>query len=111
MIIDLKIGVKMFYGVNLFLKSEISGEPDSNALLEEQILLISALSEEEAIKKASKQCNKSHSYKVSSGKTVTWSLYKIDRAYLIDELKDGAELFSRFITKKEVTSLLKPFDE
>lgn len=99
----------MFYSVNVYLKSE--SDDSSSALWEERILLVSALSEEEAINKANKYCDEDYSYKVESGATVYWSLYKVDRAYLIDELEDGAELFSRFIKEQEALSLLTSFDD
>ena len=99
----------MFYSVNVYLKSEC--DDDSPSLWEERILLVSAFSEEEAINKANKYCDEDYSYKVESGATIHWSLYKVDRAYLIDELKDGAELFSRFVKEQEALSLLTPFED
>ena len=51
-------------------------------------------------------------YEVEGG-LVIWKFHSIERVYpvLDDELRNGTEVFSRFLRDSEVRSLLTPFDE
>lgn len=101
----------MNYSVNLLYKGFKSD--DSEPLWEERIILVDALSEEEAVEKAytfvsQNECN----YQNDDAVTVSWKFEKIERVYEIDsDLRDGTELFSRFLRNKEVESILTPFSD
>lgn len=73
--------------------------------------MVSALSEDEAIQKAKALCNEKLNYTIHTGEKITWSLHKVDRAFLIDDIQDGAEIFSRYIRQDEAISLLTPFED
>ncbi len=100
----------MYFCASIFLK-EVS---KVNPLWEERIVLVDALSEEEALCKAEILGKKaSHSYKASSGELVEWKFECVERIFLFedDNIQDGAELFSRFLRDSEAKSILIPFDD
>ncbi|MCP4553581.1 MAG: DUF4288 domain-containing protein [Bacteroidetes bacterium] len=99
----------MYFSVSLLFK-QIS----SNPLWEERIILIDADSEEDAHRKGELIGNQEAvSYK-AKGTIVEWRFECIERVYVIEvdnEVKNGTELFSRFLRDSEVKSLLTPFDD
>lgn len=105
----------MWYSASLFFESiHTPPQPQAEHLWEEVIHLIQAESEEEALRKADAIGKKSElNYRVDSGDRVKWRFFKTESVALIEmqELADGAEIFSRFITAQEAHSLLTPFEE
>ena len=104
----------MFYGVSLLFKSLHSVASDDDPLWEFRVLLIDAISEEEAELKG-KQIGEAseETYEAQKGDMVTWKFIQVESVSEIDEedLKDGAELFSRFMSDSTVKRLLIPFDD
>ena len=104
----------MLFAASLLFKSEherpIVGEP----LWEEKIVLLEAEDEAAAHNKA-KQHGKheEHQYRNEKGELVRWSFKCIERLCQIEDvaLKDGSELFTRFLRDSEVKSLLTPFND
>lgn len=103
----------MWYAANLLFES--SREPGDGAeqLWEESIRLIQASSESEAMAKATRLGSAERANYQSGGATVAWKFSRVERVYSIesDALTDGAEIFSRFLRRSEVNSLLTPFDD
>jgi hypothetical protein len=108
--------VSTWYAASLFFESihepPIGGPP----LWEEVILLIAAKDEAAAQVKADEiGLSKEHRHFVAepSRHIVRWKFVKTERLLKIDDdvLRDGTELFSRFLRTEEATSLLKPFDD
>jgi hypothetical protein len=103
----------MWYAASLLFKSIHSGSVSSN-IWEESIRLIQADTSELALKKANFiGAGEKVNYIVHSGDTVTWEFVKVERVYEImdEQIKDGTELFSRFLRDSEAESLLTPFNE
>lgn len=102
----------MWFAVNLFFESVHPDHPEYETLWEERIVLVRAESEAEAhhegelIGKAGE-----HEYIAATGGLVRWVFRQVEKAYTIDTLDHGTELFSRFLSKQEVESLLSPFEE
>ena len=95
----------MWFAVPIYLRSS---EPvDGEVLLQETIHLVEAESEEEAMQKARALVNKlEHQYNNVIGKEVRWSLDEIgDLWELLDDLSDGAEVYSRFINDETRNAL------
>ena len=102
-------GEDMFYSVSLFYKSERTD--DEEPLWEERIILVSALDEDEAETKALQLVKKNEAkYMVGNSVSVAWRFHQIERVFLIDDIKDGAELFCRFLKDSEAQSLLVSFE-
>ncbi|MGH8488939.1 MAG: DUF4288 domain-containing protein [Gammaproteobacteria bacterium] len=103
----------MWYVANLLLKSVHQHCLPRENLWEETMRLIKADTREEALSKA-EQIGKSleYSYPVSGSDVVTWVFIRVESIFEIDDddLKDGTEVFSRFLHESEVNSLLKPFE-
>jgi hypothetical protein len=103
----------MWFAASLLFKStHIPTEPKPT-IWEESIRLIQANTEAEAHQRADRigtSC--SHTYNVQGG-TVIWQFERVQSIYPIeeDELRDGLELFSRFLKDSEARSLLEPFDD
>lgn len=101
----------MYYSVSLMYKSERNdSEPP---LWEERIVLVSAMDEFEAEEKARKRASKHESgITTSNSIQVTWSFHQVERVFHIDDkIKDGAELFTRFLRSSEAESILTPFED
>ncbi len=101
------------YSVSLLFKSEHAKKPDTDPLWEERIVLVKANSEEDAKRdglRIGKQAE--HEYAVI-GDTVRWTFVQNERVYQIEDenLKNGTELFSRFLRDSEVKSILTPFED
>ena len=101
----------MFYSVSLFYKSERTD--DEEPLWEERIILVSALDEDEAETKALQLVKKNEvKYVVGNSVSVAWRFHQIERVFLLidDDIKDGTELFCRFLKDSEAQSLLVSFE-
>ncbi|MCU7893350.1 MAG: DUF4288 domain-containing protein [Candidatus Thiodiazotropha sp. (ex Ustalcina ferruginea)] len=92
-------------------KSERSDS--ESPLWEERIIMVSALDEIEAEKKAIKFAKKYETtFDATNSVKVTWSFYQVERVFAIDDdIEDGVELFSRFLRNTEALSILTPFDD
>jgi hypothetical protein len=108
------------YSVSLLLKSVHSTKPDASPLWEERIVLVKASSEDDAKNEGLRiGKNAEHEYPVvdnenkSASDTVRWIFVQIERVYQIENegLKNGTELFSRYLRDSEVKSLLTPFED
>jgi hypothetical protein len=105
----------MWYSASLFFESiHNPPAPKSEHMWEEVVHLIQAGSETEARQKADVIGKKSElNYRVDSGDKVKWRFVKTESVALIEmqELADGAEVYSRFLTAQEAHSLLAPFEK
>lgn len=104
----------MWYTANLLFKSVHSPTSSKDALWEESIRLIEAETREQAMEKANILGKAAEvSYPIQSDDSTKWTFVKVERVVEIDgqKLKDGAEVFSRFLRESEVQSLLTPFDD
>jgi hypothetical protein len=89
----------MWFTVTIYLRSS---EPvDGSVLVEEAVHLIEAASDDEARSKALLVAKRlEHRYANVAGKDVVWSVESVGEPYeLMDGLKDGAEVYSRFISR------------
>lgn len=101
----------MYYSVSLMYKSErTDSEPP---LWEECIILVSAMDEIEAEKKAKKSIVANEcEFTVSDSVKVAWKFHQVESVCLIeDKIEDGVELFSRFLRQSEAESILTPFED
>lgn len=100
----------MWFTVPIYLRS--SEPADGDVLLEEAIHLIEAESAESAMEKARSVANElEHCYPNAHGKEVRWSLDEIGEPWeLLDDLRNGAEIYSRFINGKTHLGSLPPVD-
>src|SRR5713226_6574526 len=102
----------MWFAVNMFFESVHPDHAEYDPVWEERVVLVRAGSEEEArhegelLGKAGE-----HEYIAATGDLVRWVFRQVEKAYTIDTLDHGTELFSRFLSKEEVESLLSPFEE
>ena len=101
----------MYYTASLFFRSE--HDPiKMHPLWEERLVLIQALSEEEAITNAETlgRCEE-HEYRNEAGELICWRFAKVERIFPLEkvELRQGLELFSRFLRSEEAESILHPF--
>ena len=102
----------MWFAVNLLFESLHHDHPENEVLWEERIILERAETEEESrqegelIGKAEE-----HEYIAANGDLVRWTFRQLQSACTIETLDHGAELFSRFLSKQEVESLLSPFED
>jgi len=97
----------MWFTVPIYLRSS---EPlDDDVLLEEAIHLFEAMSDEEAMAKAKLLAQKlEHRYANVYGKEVAWTLESIGEPWkLLDDLKDGAEIYSRFLSDEEKRAIAR----
>jgi len=103
-----------WFSASIFFKSEHSIESNEEPLWEECVYLIQAETHDEAMKNAISIGRKNEvEYAVSDNDNVSWKFVKVERLIQIDtnELKNGTEVFSRFLRDKEVESLFTPFDD
>jgi hypothetical protein len=104
----------MWYSAALLFKSSHTPNRNFDALWEEQIVLVEASTETDAHVKATDiGQQKTHSYMAVEGDLITWKFDGILKVCEIEgpKLKDGSELFSRFLKNSEVVSLKTPFSE
>jgi hypothetical protein len=95
------MGIAMWFTVPIYMRSS---EPlDGDDFLEETIHLIEARSDEKTMTKARLLAQRlEHRYANVHGKEVAWVLESIgDPWELTDDLKDGAEIYSRFLSGQE----------
>ncbi|RMW97815.1 DUF4288 domain-containing protein [Allofranklinella schreckenbergeri] len=103
-----------YYSASIFFRSSINGDSDNSNIWEEQIVLLQAASEEQALKLAERYAvEQESSYKNVEGHTVAWAFFTIERLIRIDDFNFSGvtEVFSRFLKYGEVQSLLQPFDD
>lgn len=101
-----------YYAAALFFKTLVDGLYCESNLWEEQILLIKAASQEDALEAAREIGEKQESaYLNSAGERIEWKFVKVERVCEIEGMGHGAELFSRFLRGSEAASLLTPFDD
>jgi len=107
----------MWFAANLFFRGRRSNDRSgADDLWEERIVLVAASGETEARAAAEQIAKKEeHEYCTdsASGDRLRWTFSKIERVFPIGEvtLSHGTELFSRFLRRSEVESLLRPFDD
>ena len=104
----------MWYAANLLFQSEHSTVSDKENLWEESIRLIQADSTDQAMQKAKELGQRSEvSYLGEEADLVKWKFVRVERIFEIDDekLKDGTEVFSRFLRASEVESMLTSFDD
>lgn len=104
----------MWFTASLLFKSQHQPPINRDPLWEEQIVLIEAEDESVAkLKAAQRGKAEEHEYRNQTGELVRWSFEHVERLCGIEEdvLKDGTELFSRFLRDSEVKSILTPFDD
>ena len=86
-------------------------------LWEESLILVRAISPEEAINKAIKiGIARETTYVAINGSKVIWNFFKVNDVYqIIDDFSadfvDGVEIYSRFFRNWQIESLLAPFDD
>ena len=104
----------MLFSVCILFKSIHSIPSDDEPLWEERIILVSAVSKDEAYKKGENfGKNSEESYEARKGDIVSWKFIKIQSVFSLDEktIKDGTELFSRFLKDSEAKSFLTSFED
>jgi hypothetical protein len=103
-----------WYSTVLFFES-IHVPPESGeSIWEERTVLIEAVDDEEARKRAAEYGKtEEHSYPNSYGVMVNWKFDSIDRLTRLDasEFGHGLEISSRFLTQSEVVSQKRSFPE
>jgi len=103
----------MWYAVSLFYKSVHTPPESKPTLWEESVRLIQAATEEEA-RNLAENIGRSgaHNYEVEDG-TVDWTFEGVEQVFLIldAELRNGSEVFSRFLKDSEVKSLRTRFGD
>ena len=103
----------MWFTASLLFKSQ-HHPANRDSLWEEQIVLIEAEDELAAKQKAVKLGKTGElEYRNQTGELLRWSFEQVERLYEVEgnELKDGTELFSRFLRDSEVKSILTPFND
>jgi len=101
----------MWYSASLLFRAVHPTDRDSDWLWQDSIVLMNA-SDEEAARQRAEAIGRDHEheYQTTSG-TVRWEFVRVERLCEIEgELRDGTELFSRFLRESEAESLIKPFD-
>ena len=104
----------MFFSVGLLIKLEHSKSSKDEPLWEYRVVLVEATSEDEAKQKGEViGKNYEETYEAQKGDMVTWKFVQVECVCMIEDekLKDGTELFSRFLRDSEVQSILTPFDD
>jgi hypothetical protein len=100
----------MWFAVSLLFESVHPDDRENDRLWEERIILVHAASEEEA-RQEGERIGKAeeHKYIAANGERVQWVFRQIESVWPLESLDHGAELFSRFLSKQEVESMLSPF--
>jgi|SRR5437660_6208052 len=104
----------MWFAVSSFFKCKCihPEHPDDESLWEERIFLIQAETEEGARQEGERICKvEEHEYVSATGDLVQWIFQQVASVSEIYSLEPGSELFSRFLKKQEVDSLLTNFKE
>ena len=102
----------MWFAVSLLFESVHPDHPENEFLWEERVLLVRAETEENA-RQEGELLGKAeqHEYTAANGDLVRWVFRQVESVSAIESLDHGTELFSRFLSKQEVESLLSPFNE
>ncbi len=103
----------MWYSASLFYSGTREGEAKASIWME-TLVLIEAENEDQAKEIASNiGKGEEHQYKTIDGAILYWLFEKVERIQTIEDmrLKNGVELFSRFLRPEEAESLLTPFDD
>lgn len=103
----------MFYSASLIYRGMAPSRDEDQWLWEESIVLIEALSAEDALGKAAESGKSGeHEYVSATDEHISWGLVRVERVFEIgDLLSPGTELFSRFLRASEARSLLSRFDD
>ena len=104
----------MWFGVSIFMKGDCATRAESDILWQENIVLVEADSEAEALRKGQHiGKNSEDQYVSATGENIQWRFWQVERAYEIEGrvFETGTELFSRFLRASEATSLLTPFED
>jgi Domain of unknown function (DUF4288) len=102
----------MWFAANLLFESVRPDHPENESLWEESIVLVRAESEEQARQDAEVLGKAGeHEYIAANGDLVRWVFRQVEKLCAIETLEHGTELFSRFLSRQEVESLLSPFEE
>lgn len=104
----------MWYSASLLYESVHNQMAREESIWEEQIVLISADTDAEARAQAELiGKNAEVMYTSATQDQVRWAFREVQSVFqLLDqELKSGAEVFSRFLRASEARSLLTPFEE
>ena len=100
------------FTVSVLYRSLRDGRYLPDNLWEESLLLIQAEGEAEAISLAERIAKgRSIEYRNSEGEVLRWEFACVERAYEVENIVDGAEIFSRHLRQSEVESLLNPFSD
>jgi hypothetical protein len=102
----------MWFAVNLLFESIHPDHPENEFLWEERIILVRADTEEQARREGERlgKCEEQE-YTAATGDLVRWVFRQVESVRAIETLDHGTELFSRFLSRQEVESLLSPFKE
>jgi Domain of unknown function (DUF4288) len=85
----------------------LCGNGDHNPQFDEQLRLIAATNREEAFKKARETGQKEEeSFYNQKQQLVQWQFINVSELYLLNELIDGAELYSRIEEKENADSYI-----
>ena len=85
----------------------ICGEGEHTPQFDEQLRLVAGLSKEEAFQKAREMGQKEEeAFYNSKDQLVQWQFINISELYLLNELIDGAELYSRIEEKENADSYI-----
>lgn len=104
----------LLFAASLLFRSSRDGVFDDANLWEESLVLIEALSADDAEAKAALLAvSAESSYVAMDGTHVAWTFFKVERvSQIVDQpLRHGSELFSRYLRHAEVQSLLTPFED
>src|SRR5687768_9668121 len=99
-----------WYVVNLVVECRVARAPSD--LWDEQVVVLRARNDEDAYRKGIKLCKKqNHSYKNSSGDTVTWKFSGVAELQELgsEEITSGTEIYSR-LTRGEKPRIPKKRD-
>lgn len=104
-----------WYAVSLLFESVHSNAtPDNGSLWEESVVVVEADSDTAAKEKAEAKARRNvSSYKTAAGDLITWEYRQVERVFEIesDSISSGTEVFSRFLRRSEVMSILQPFED
>jgi hypothetical protein len=98
----------MWFGVSLLYKSSEPLDERGTYLYEERIIVLEAIDEEEAGKKANERGpSLEEEYVNAEGRRVTWTFERAVevKAIIEEQLGDGVEVFNRFLREDEVRNL------
>src|SRR5262249_27059457 len=101
----------MWFAVNLLFEAVHPDDRENDSLWEERIILVRAKTETEACEEGERIGKAGeHEYIAANGDLVRWTFRQVERVSAVEVLDHGTELFSRFLSKQEVESLLSPFE-